>query len=67
MKVYSVLEVVDYEGACLLGVFGSREEAVKFVRQQDGFGKYDSCAYGVVESELGQAVDQYGDIEYIVE
>ena len=65
MKVYSVLEVVDYEGSSLLGVFGSREEAVSFAQGQDGYGKYKEYSYGVVESELGQAVDQYSDIEYV--
>ena len=63
MKVYSVMLSVDYEGDDLLGVFGSREEAVAFARGHELFGKYDSYRHGVVESELGQAVD----FDYMVE
>ena len=65
MKVYSVLLHVDYEGCDLLGVFGDRKSAVEFVRRQDGFGKYDSYQYGVVESELGQSIDFYGMVDWV--
>ena len=65
MKVYSVLLSVDYEGCDLLGVFGSREESIEFVRKQDGFKKYSSQSYGVVESELGQEIDFYGMVDWI--
>lgn len=65
MKVFSVLLSVDYEGQDLLGVFGDRESAVKFARSQDGFGKYQSHSYGVVESELGQPVDFFGMVEWV--
>jgi hypothetical protein len=68
MKVYSVLEQVDYEGCALLGVFGSREEAVKFIQSYDGFQrKSPGYSYGYVESELGQEVDFYRDVEYVNE
>lgn len=65
MKVYSVLLSVDYEGCDLLGVFGDRESAVEFVRKQEGFLKYSSQSYGVVESELGQEIDFYGMVDWI--
>jgi hypothetical protein len=66
MKVYSVLEDVDYEGQCLIGVFGSREEAVEFVKSQDGYKReHGDVSYGVVESELGQEVDYYSMVEYV--
>jgi hypothetical protein len=65
MKVYSVLVQQDYEGQDLLGVFGSREEAVEFCRRHHLFGKYASMSYGVVESELGQEVDFDGMVEWV--
>lgn len=66
MKVYSVLEVVDYEGSSLLGVFGSRQDALEFLKSYPGFERQSlGYSYGYVESELGQAVDQYGEIEYV--
>lgn len=65
MKVFSVLYHVAYEGQDLVGVFGSRDEAVAFARSQLNFGKYGSESYGVVESELGQPVDFYGMVEWV--
>jgi len=61
MRVYSVLLSVLYEGEDLLGVFGSREEAVSFARQQDQL--YGD--YGVVESELGQPIDFHAMVEWL--
>lgn len=66
MKVYSVIEVVEYEGSSLLGVFGSKQEAVDFAKSQESYvEKWSSYGMSVVESELGQAVDMYRDIEWI--
>lgn len=65
MKVYSVLMHVDYEGAQLLGVFASREEAVAFARGHELFGKYSDYAHGVVESELGQTIDFYDMVDWV--
>ena len=62
MRVYSVLEFVDYEGSSLLGVFGSREDAVRFLERQRQFPGY---SYGYVESELGQEVDVLAQVEYV--
>jgi len=61
MLVYSVLRHVDYEGCDLLGVFGSREEALVFARSEVGQW-YD---VGVVESQLGQPVDFYESVEWV--
>ncbi len=61
MKVYSVLRHVDYEGEDLLGVFGSREQAVEFARSKAD--KYSDV--GIVESELGQEIDFYGQVEWV--
>lgn len=61
MRVYSVLLSVQYEGEDLLGVFGSREEAVSFARQQDPL--YGD--YGVVESELGQPIDFHAMVDWV--
>lgn len=61
MKVYSVLLSVQYEGEDLLGVFGSREEAFSFARQQEW--RYGD--YGVVESELGQSIDFHAMVEWV--
>lgn len=69
MKVYSLLGFVDYEGSDLLGVFGSVEDLMKFVRsmerQKDGRYEYfDHLGY--VESELGQRIeDVLGVVEYL--
>jgi hypothetical protein len=63
MKVYSVLRHMQYEGSDLLGVFGSREDALKFVDTQTEDRKYYD--FGVVESELGQKVDFYMDVEWV--
>lgn len=66
MIVYSVLEQVDYEGCDLLGVFGSREDAERFIRGHDGFVRqYPGHSYGYVESQLGQPVDFYRDVVYV--
>lgn len=61
MLVYSVLRQVPYEGCDLLGVFGSREEALVFGRSQ--VDKWSDV--GVVESELGQSVDFYDMVEWV--
>ena len=66
MKVYSVLEFVDYEGSDLIGVFGSREEAVKCIQSVSGYQrKFIGYSYGYVESELGQKVDVLSQVEYL--
>jgi hypothetical protein len=65
MKVYSVVCSVDYEGCDFLGVFVDRKSAEDFTRSQEGFGKYQSYSYGVVESELGQPVDFYSMVDWV--
>jgi hypothetical protein len=54
---------MQYEGSDLLGVFGSREDALKFVDTQSEDRKYYD--FGLVESELGQKVDFYMDVEWV--
>ena len=63
MKVYSVLRHMQYEGSDLLGVFGSREDALKYIGSQSENRKYYD--FGVVESELGQEVDFYDMVEWV--
>lgn len=65
MKVYSVLKHVDYEGCDILGVFGSREEAMSFAKSHEHFGKYRDTEFGVVESELGQEIDFYEMVDWV--
>lgn len=65
MRVYSVLLSVQYEGEDLLGVFGSREEALEFVRSQEYFQQRMYGDYGVVESELGQPIDFHAMVEWV--
>lgn len=65
MQVYSVLLSVQYEGEDLLGVFGSREEALEFVRSQEYFQQRMYGDYGVVESELGQPIDFHAMVEWV--
>lgn len=61
MKVYSVLRHVQYEGEDLLGVFGSREQALEFAKS-----KLDKWSgMGIVESELGLEIDFFADVEWI--
>lgn len=70
MKVYSLVGGYDYEGENLLGVFASKEDLLQFVEQEkpkahcrpETLG-YDSLGY--VESELGQPIDYYGEVEYL--
>ena len=70
MKVYSLMGGYDYEGESLLGVFASKEDLLQFVeserskhdRRPETLG-YDSLGY--VESELGQPVDFYGEVEWL--
>lgn len=70
MKVYSLVGGFDYEGENLLGVFASREDLLQFVEQEkpkqhrrpETLG-YDTLGY--VESELGQPIDFYGEVEYL--
>ncbi len=65
MRVYSVLLSVQYEGEDLLGVFGSREDALEFVRAQEYFQQRLYGDYGVVESELGQPIDFHAMVEWV--
>jgi hypothetical protein len=66
MQVYSVLEFVDYEGSSLLGVFGSSEDAVKFLQSYRGYQRqFPGYSYGYVESELGQEIDVLAQVEYV--
>jgi hypothetical protein len=66
MKVYSLLEFVDYEGRTsdLVGVFGSVEDVLKCV--ESGNGKWFCDDLGYVESELGDKIDDVlGKVEYV--
>jgi hypothetical protein len=63
MKVYSLLEFVDYGGCALAGVFGSVEDVLKCV--QEGSGKWYCDDLGYVESELGETVDVLGTVVYV--
>ena len=66
MKVYSVVEEVDYEGGTLLGVFGSKDEAVQFAKSYRGhMEQWVGYSYGVVESELGQPMDYYENVYWV--
>ena len=70
MKVYSLVGGYDYEGENLLGVFASKQDLLNFVeskrseclRRPETLG-YDSL--GFVESELGQPIDYYGEVEWL--
>lgn len=61
MKVYSVVGSVAYEGDDLLGVFGSHEDAVQFIRDQ---GPHKYYQYGIVMSDLGEEIDVDGMAEW---
>jgi hypothetical protein len=64
MKVYSLIEFVDYEGSDLVGVFGSVEDVLKCV--ENGNGKWYCDDLGYVESELGEKIrDVLGVVEYV--
>lgn len=70
MKVYTLLGGFDYEGESLIGVFGSKEDVLKYVEQEKSKHRrrpetlgYDSLGY--VESELGQPVDFHGEVEWL--
>jgi hypothetical protein len=64
MKVYSLLEFIDYEGSELVGVFGSVEDVLKCV--EAGNGKWHAHDLGYVESELGEKLDDVlGKIVYV--
>jgi hypothetical protein len=64
MKVYSLIEFVDYEGSDLVGVFGSVEDVLKCV--ESGNGKWYCNDLGYVESELGEKIrDVLGVVEYV--
>jgi hypothetical protein len=66
MRVYSVLEFVDYEGSSLLGVFGSREDAVRYLESHPWrLSQFPGYSYGYVESELGQEIDVLAQVEYV--
>lgn len=65
MKVYSVLAYEQYEGFEFLGVYGSREDAVSWIKSYEGYKNKWRGGYGVVESELGQVVDAHDQIEYV--
>lgn len=61
MKVYSLIEFVDYEGLDLVGVFGSVEDVLKCVEE----GKWYCDELGYVESELGEKIDVLGEVVYV--
>lgn len=70
MKVYTLMGGWDYEGENLLGVFASKEDLLQFVKQEQAKQTrrpetlgYDTLGY--VESELGQPIDFYGEVEYL--
>ena len=73
MKVYSLVGMVRYEGSDLLGVFGSLQELMKFVEderekctlrsERKTYLGFDDLGY--IESELGQKIDMFRDIEYL--
>ncbi len=66
MVVYSVLYAVDYEGYDLVGVFASREQALEFIRVGEGHDRMRrSGQFGIVESEVGQAIDTWGMCEWV--
>jgi hypothetical protein len=65
MKVYSALEFIDYEGSTLLGVFASRDEAVAHIKTNNGYKSKWAYSYGVIESELGQAIDVFASVDRI--
>ena len=61
MKVYSLLEFVDYEGSDLVGVFGSVEDVMQCVEE----GKWHGDDLGYVVSELGEKIDVLGEVVYV--
>ena len=61
MKVYSLLEFLDYEGSDLVGVFGSVEDVLKCVEE----GKWYCDDLGYVVSELGEKIDVLGEVVYV--
>ena len=70
MKVYSLIGIVDHEGDTLLAVCGSKEDLFKFIEQEKS--KYrrrpDTLGYdrlGYVESELGQSIDFFVQLEWL--
>ena len=64
MKVYSLLEFVDYEGSDLVGVFGSVEDVMKCV--ESGNGQWFCDSLGYVVSNLGEKVeDVSGSVVYV--
>jgi len=66
MVVYSVLYSVAYEGCDLMGVFASREQAMEFIRVGEGHdGMRCSGQFGIIESELGQAVYIWGMCDWV--
>lgn len=66
MKVYSVLRHEQWESTDLLVVFASREECLGFIRKQEGFQK-SWYNYGIVESELGQEIDFYRMVDWVIQ
>lgn len=71
MKVYSLVGFWDYEGMDLLGVFGSLESLMEFVkveREQYGRARPETLGFdrlGYVVSELGSKLDTLRDVEYL--
>lgn len=65
MKVFSVVSYEQYEGFEFFGVFGSREEAVSWIKSYEGYQRRWRDGYGVIESELGKVVDCHDQIEYV--
>jgi len=62
MKVFALLNVVNYEGQELFGVYATKEEAVKVAKAHQN-GEYESDDFCVVECELGKWVDSYANLQ----
>ena len=69
MKVYVLQGFTDYEGAELVGVFGSVEDVLQCVESGKGSWWYDQMGY--IESEVGITVvgDKFKplDVDSLVE
>ena len=67
MKVYVLQGFTDYEGAELVGVFGSVEAVLQCVESGKGSWWYDQMGY--IESEVGITVvgDKLESMESLVE
>jgi hypothetical protein len=65
MKVFSVVSYEQYEGFEFFGVFGSREQAVSWIKSYEGYQRRWRDCYGVVESELGEEIHCCERVEYL--